>query len=132
MTPTGSGTHVTYYGSFNTTDGFHMDGYLSSGGGIPDKDAFRSVSIQLYTEDGTLHFTSEVGRLTANHGRNNISLSTTTVPHYILLLSPDFWDGQTEVDYFRRNVDEEMYTAIGVTSRESLPVEVESNRSKPC
>lgn len=132
MTPRGSGAHVTYYGSFNESNNFHMGGYLSSGGGIPDKDAFRSVSIQLYSEDGTLLCTSEVGRLIANQGRTNISISVTTVPHYILILSPDFWDEQTEVDYFRRNEDEGTYTAIGVTSRESLPVEVENNRSKPC
>ena len=130
--PRGSGTHVTYYGSFNTTDGFQMDGHLSSGGGVPEKDVFRSVSIRLYASDGALICTHEVGNLTANHGQRNVSISAGIVPHFVMILSSDFWDGQTEVDYFEYDGDEEMYVAEGITSRESLPVAVEETQDKRC
>lgn len=130
--PRGNGAHVTYYGSFDTTDDFEMDGHISSGGGVPEKDVFRSVSIRLYANDGALICTREVGDLTANHGQRNVSISTGSVPHYVLILSPDFWDGQTEVDYLEYDGDEEMYVAEGITSRESLPVAAEETQDKRC
>lgn len=128
--PKGEEVEVTYIGSITaSSEGFQMEGYLSTGGGVPERETFRDVKIQMYEENGNLLCGVEIGDLTANHGRRNVSVATNVAPEYVLITSPDFWNESVEVNYFQRNPDGESYNREDVTSESDLPVPVaDSNR----
>jgi len=128
--PHGEEAEVIYIGSINASNSdFQMDGHLSTGGGVPDPETYRNIKIQLYAENGTMLCSVKVGDLRANHGRRNVSVTSTVVPEYVLVTSPDFWNEQTKVNYFQRSSSGEEYERERVFSKSELPVSiVESNK----
>ncbi len=51
-----------------------------------------------------------------------VSVSSQTIPHYVVLSSPDVWNGQDEVQYFTY-FDEayQGYSASTISRRDELP-----------
>lgn len=96
-----------------------MDGFVSTGGGIPDHDRYRDVRVLLYAANGTLLDSKLLGYLPANHGSRNISINTSANPKYIIFQSPDFWTGQMQVEYSVRTDDG--YRIEYATSENELP-----------
>lgn len=130
--PKGEEVDIHYDGSINgANEEFRMDGYVSSGGGIPDQETYRNISIKLYSKDGTLLCEDDVGTLQA-HDRRNVSVTADIVPEYVIITSPDFWDEQVEVDYFQRNPNREGYDREEATSKEDLPVSMDSSIGESC
>lgn len=128
--PRGEEVEVIYVGSIDaSSEGFQMDGYLSTGGGVPDRKTFRNVSVQLYAKNGTLLCGVAVGNLAADHGRRNVSITASAIPEYVLVTSADFWNEQVEVNYFQRRSSGQEYKREEAGSRSELPVSiVDSNR----
>lgn len=120
--PQGESVSITYHGSINATDTqFTMEGFLSSGGGIPDRDRYRNVRVTLYSINGTVISSQSLGNLPANYGSRNVSITTSRIPQYVVFESPDFWTEQMQVEYYV-NADGE-YRIEYATARSELPVE---------
>lgn len=133
MVPKGEEVEVLYVGSINASNGsFQMDGFVSTGGGIPDRGTYRDVSIQLYTEDGTVLCGTEVGDLEASHSRRNVSVTASVVPEYVILTSPDFWNEDVKVDYFQQDSNMEDYDRNYVGSKSELPISIAQSDGEPC
>jgi len=131
--PRGEVVQVTYLGSINASNGtFQMNGELSTGGGVPDREVYRNVTVQLYTNDGTRLCGVTVGDLTANHGQRNVSVEASTLPEFVVITSPDFWHGKMEANYFQREADKNGYERQPVYSREGLPVSVDDTKMEAC
>lgn len=131
--PKGEEVEVVYIGSINASgDSFQMNGYLSSGGGVAEQERFRTVTVQLYAENGDLLCEREIGSLQADAGRLNVSVAANVVPQYVLITSPDFWDEQVEVNYFQRKPNGESYDREDVTSESELPVSAASSDGGAC
>lgn len=118
--PRGDTVHVNYYGSINSSSEFHMEGHLASEGGSPEQDVFKDVTLQLYSAEGDLVASDQLGDLQADHGRLNVSITEETIPKYVVFVSPDFWREPMSVPYFTRQ-DEE-YVLHEATSKDELPV----------
>ncbi len=128
--PAGEEVEVAYMGVPTSSDGtFQMDGRIAIGGGAPEQDTFKNVKIKLYTSNGTQLCGVTIGDLDSHSARHNVSLRYNTVPEYVIITSPDFWDEKVSVNYFQRRSDSQNYTRISVSSKQDLPVSlIESNR----
>lgn len=118
--PRGDTVHVNYHGSINSSSHFYMNGYLASEGGSPEKDVFNNVTIQLYSAEGDLIRSVELGDLRSDHGRLNVSISTETMPKHVIFRSRDFWTEPMSVPYFTREDGEYVYHEA--TRRDGMPI----------
>ena len=118
--PRGDTVHVNYYGTIEESSEFRMDGYLASEGGSPERDAFSNITIRLYTAEGSLISSHDLGELSADHGRLNVSVTEDTVPTYVVFTSPDFWTEPMSVPYYIKEDGE--YVLHEATSRDEMPV----------
>lgn len=113
--PQGEAVHISLYGEQNQTPSdialnpitysqseFQIEGELVIGGGAPDREAYRDVSILLYAEDSTLMCSASLGGWNPDD-RMRVEISTNHIPHYVIIYSPDFWDEPMSVEYFVRN-----------------------------
>jgi len=116
-----STTHIiSIVGEINATDdGFRLDGeVINSGQGDPQE--YQNVTVSLYTGDGTLIESTNAGSLVR---RTNVSMQTETIPQYVIIHSPDFWDAQNiEIDYYVLT-ENNYYDGETVTSKDELPVQ---------
>jgi len=110
---------ISIVGEINATDdGFRLDGEVTGGRG--DAGEFRNVTVSLYTENGTLIDSTNVDSLV---GRTNVSMRTETIPQYVIIHSPEFWDTQNvDVYYYELGADG-YYSETPATSKEELPVQ---------
>lgn len=118
------GGSIAYDGDFNISEsGFEMNGDVRFAGTNPPQSKYQNITLELYTENGKLLYEVEVGTLNGPSDKLTVSVSHSTVPHYIVFDSPDIWDGKTGVDYYVRSKEAhqgyQLYTA---TSREELPI----------
>lgn len=121
--PQGEEVSVSFHGSLTVSDStFEMEGHVSTGGGIPEEDIYRDVSINLYSENKQQILSRTVGDLNANHGRLNVSFESSDIPYYVTIESPDFWEEPVGVDYYVFDNDTEKYTVFVAGSKEELPV----------
>lgn len=124
--PAGDVATVTYAGSMNASNStFEIDGYLSVGGGIAERDVYHNVTVSLYKEDGTEISTTELGDLFVD-SELEVSITSDEVPYYIVFKSPDFWGEDTSFPYYVFDEDDHYqdvdYKQEGVLSKEDLPV----------
>lgn len=120
----GSGGSVEFDGSFNVSDReFTMNGQVRLGGGIPPQDEYRDIQLELYAKNGSLLYKENLGTLHNRSERLDVSVSLSTVPHYVIFDSPDIWDGETEVDYYVRSPEVDGgYRFEDTTDRSQLPI----------
>jgi hypothetical protein len=124
--PGPSGTHIDFEESFNVSaEGFSMSGTISESEVEGEAKTFDNVSVYLYNNDSELVRRVSVGSVGAGT-RKSVSISTSTVPEYVIIYSPEFWEvDEISVDYFvrvqstRSEYDYELHTAY---AREDLPV----------
>lgn len=118
------GGSITYDGNFNISNNeFEMNGDVRFSGTNPPQERYESITLELYTEDGTLLVEEELGTLDGPSDKLPVSVSSSTIPYYIIFDSPDIWDGTTGVDYYQRSQEAHQgYQLHTATSREELPI----------
>lgn len=118
--PRGDEIHVGFDGSFDVSESeFKMEGTLHTGGGAPEQDRFRDVTVKLYTKDGSLIYSENLGDWQVRQKRLNVSIETDKVPHYVVIESEDFWDEKVQVEYFVRKDSD--YAIEYASSKSELP-----------
>jgi len=117
-------------GEFNTSDStFYLNGEVvnSSPG---DPPAFQNVTVYLYAQNETLLESQSAGTL---RYRANFSIRSDTLPEYVIVDSPEFWEYGSALDgisvKYYRLTEENYYTVESVGSRDDLPVPVPPNSS---
>lgn len=119
--PTGDEVKFGFSGQINaTTSEFHMDGYVSVSGGIPDRDVYHNVSIRLYNSEGRVIDSKSLGDLDGSSDMFEITLREGELPTYVTIESPDFWNEKMVVEYYVRTNSE--YAVEYASSRSGLPV----------
>jgi len=111
---------ISIDGEINATaDGFHLNGDIINGG-EGEAPEYQNVTVSLYTEDGTLIDSTTVGSVVR---RTNVSMRTETIPQYVIIHSPEFWDARNiEVDYYELGANGR-YRTRPITSQDELPVQ---------
>jgi len=110
---------IVFNGEFNRTENFTMDGSLSEGGF--GNGTFRNVTIYLYTENETLIKAVSVGRFVGR--QKDVSISSTSIPTYVIIDSPDFWTQPRSVTYYEwLGEQQNLYWERSVGNRTELPV----------
>lgn len=107
-----------------TESKFVLDGQLlgCSRDGV-GPEGCENVSIELFSKNGAHLYSYKVGTL---KGERNVSFTTTNIPFYVFVYSPDFWGHeQTSVDYLAR-LNNHNFTSYTVHSKnqQALPVDV--------
>lgn len=93
FTDPGKGVDIAFSGSFNVSDStFELEGDISRGGGAGGKETYRDVVVCLYSENNSLMDKSDPRDIDGDSKRISVSLVTDSVPTYIIINSPDFWD----------------------------------------
>jgi hypothetical protein len=118
-TEPGTGVSIQFDGTFDTSDGFHMDGEIETSGGVSPKESYRNVVVCLYSNEADLIARERAGDLDAD-GQLTISIMSSKIPKYIIINSSDFWYSNNEVDYYERS--DGVYTVYTVGREEDLPV----------
>lgn len=130
--PQGDTTEISFYGEMNRTEsGFEINGSIMAGGGIPERDVYRGVSITLYSANGELLCREPVGQLTVGAGLQ-VTFSTQKQPKYVTVESRDFWKEPMEVDYHVYNSGEELYFLEEAPSKDDLPAGPVSSEKPRC
>lgn len=142
--PQGDATHISLYGEENQTTSdialnpityseseFSIEGDLVAGGGAPDRETYRGVSILLYAADSTLMCSVTLGDWKPSVPMR-VELSTDEVPQYVIIYSPDFWREPMSVEYFVRNDERDEFVPQDASSKEELPIRVENNPQREC
>lgn len=142
--PQGDATHISLYGEENQTASdialnpityseseFRIEGDLVAGGGAPDRETYRDVSILLYAEDSTLVCSVTLGDWNPAE-QMRVELSTNEIPQYVIIHSPDFWREPMSVEYFVRNEEPDEFVPHDASSRQELPVRVENVPQREC
>lgn len=109
-----------------TADGFRVDGDIQEGGGVTQKNAYRDVVVCLYGGQKQKLYESTPVDLESPKTEAHISITTDTVPAYVVLNSTDFWDVPdiSVVYYVRTTVDGETeFLGKFAYSPEELPVQ---------
>jgi hypothetical protein len=117
-TEPGTGVSIQFDGTFDTSDGFHMDGEIETSGGVSPKESYRNVVVCLYFNETDQIVRERVGDLQADD-QLSVSITSSRIPTYIVINSPDFWHPQNEVDYYERS--DGLYTVYTVGREEDLP-----------
>jgi len=121
-TDPGQGTSITHYGNLNSTSGnFTMDGYIEAATAAPSQQRYKNVTVRFYSENNTLIYQERLGTL-ENGSRLNTSVELTTIPHYVVFDSPDFWEGDTSVAYYIYSSSSNEYTYRDAVNRSELPI----------
>ncbi|ERJ06798.1 hypothetical protein HLRTI_001052 [Halorhabdus tiamatea SARL4B] len=119
--PSGDEVKFGFSGSINATPSeFHMDGYVSMSGGIPDRDVYHNVSIRLYNSDGEMIDSKFLGDLDGSSDPFEIAIRDGELPTYVTIESPDFWNEKMVAEYYVK-MDSE-YGVEYASSRSELPV----------
>ncbi len=98
---TSANHHDVYFsGDIETQNGqFLMDGNVSVGIGAAPDTTLENVSVVLYNEQKHVIRRIRIGEL-STHGppqKQQINLTLDTIPAYVVIESPDFWQSNTEV-----------------------------------
>lgn len=110
---TSAGYHdVDFGGKIGVDDGqFVMNGEVNVGiGAAPDYD-FNNVTVVLLTDEEKTIRTIQVGDLSTDQDRGNIThhinITSEEIPEFVLIKSADFWTEQTDVQVaaYRRPTD---------------------------
>lgn len=121
--PSGDEVNVGFTGSLNaSSSSFSMEGNITVGGGIPDRQTYRDMTVNLFSEDGDLLLTKKLGNLRTDAGRLDVSIAIQSVPHYVIIESPDFWQEPMQVEYYVRM--DSNYSVEYATARDELPAEI--------
>lgn len=128
---------VGFDGTVNVSDGeFSMTGdvvYVKNNDAGPE--TFENVSVHLYRQNKTLIREESIGSLQT---RANIDIGASTIPSYVIVYSPEFWErSDLQVEYFTRlpaEKEEEApgeYTVKKANEAGQLPIlPVSSNQTK--
>lgn len=117
--PQGEEVNLGFRGTLNASaSGFQMEGNLSTGGGIPDREVYRDVTIILYSAEGVVIHRENLGDMRTDR-RFAISIAIDTIPHYVVFDSPDFWQDSMQVEYYVKM--DSKYGVEYATEREDLP-----------
>jgi len=103
-----------------TQDGFRMEGQVIDSAG-PTK-TFENLTIYLYSSEGDIITQKQLGTYSGNS--EPFSIQTGTVPEYIIIDSPTFWELDADVVYYERSEAEGGYASTTIGSRDELPVEL--------
>lgn len=125
--------YVGFFGDMNAEDStFTMDGRITLGGGVADRDVYRAVIVYLFAENGTLLRSHEVGDM---RRPLDVNFTANVVPYYVVIDSPDFWTEDDFVVRYYHRIDSDGTRDYGqsrVQSRDELPVTVPArNVSNP-
>lgn len=122
-TEPGYGVDIGFSGDIERQSGaFEMNGSLTVGGGNAKLDAYRNVSVFLYSNDTTLIGEEEIGVL---EGRTAVDIRSQRQPQYVIINSPDFWEEpQIEVDYYVWSDEHQKYGIHEASSRDEFPIEL--------
>lgn len=119
--PRGDAVRIEFDGTINRTSaGFHMQGVVDTSGGIPDRDIYRDLSVNLYSKNGTLLYQESIGDLEADSPGLDVSISTDIHPKYVIISSKDFYRERMAVEYYEWRGDE--YVIQYANARSDLPV----------
>jgi hypothetical protein len=120
----GEGASIEFDGQVNrSADAFTMRGEVLLGGGSPTQEAYEDIHLEFYTKNGSLIQKVSLGTLHNKSKRLTVSVSLSTVPYYVIVDSPDIWDGETDVDYYVRNENADGgYALRDTTKRSELPI----------
>lgn len=120
----GEGGTLDFEGEIDVSDGnFAMNGHLEYDGWALTADSFRSIVIELYTEDGTLLHRESIGEMRNSSEQLDVAISFDTIPYYIIIDSPDIWGGSTDVPYYVRSEDRDSgYERHLINERSELPI----------
>ena len=110
---------------------FRLDGYLTSGGGDPDRNVYRDVSVRIYGNDSTLICVRTVGDW-SGHDSKNVSVELDRIPVYVIVYSPDFWDEPMTVKYYQYDREEGDFDTRRAYEESELPVNVSSETGPEC
>lgn len=120
--PSGDEANIGFTGSLDTSSSsFSMEGNITVGGGIPDRQTYRDVTVNLYSKDGKLLLSKKLGNLQVDVGRLDVSITIQSVPRYVIIESPDFWQEAMQVEYYVRM--DSNYSVEYASARDELPVE---------
>lgn len=132
--PEGDTVHVTLVGEEGTTPAevalnpitvsesqIQVEGRLAAENGKLNKEMYRDVAIQLYSESGQPICSQLIGDWEGD--TRPISFSTETIPTYVIIYSPDFWDEPMAVEYFIHDRDRDLFVPEEATTRAELPVD---------
>jgi len=113
---------IKFIGNMSVTNGtFTMEGEVVDG--TASNPTYRNVTVYLYTEDGELITQKQVG--TFNGSSESFVVQSETVPHYIIINSPTFWErNDVGVFYYERSEAEGGYASTGIRNQDELPVEL--------
>jgi len=113
---------IIFIGDFNRTGNFTMDGHIEENGF--GNGTFRNVTIYLYTENGTLLKAVSVGRFAGR--TKDVSISSTSIPTYVIIDSPDFWTQPRGVEYYEwwEGPRRSQYRGHDIANRSELPVDL--------
>lgn len=94
---------LSFSGTATVENGtFHLEGELELGRGAGSDQNYSDISVVLYDGNRSEIESVEVGRMSTNPGwgttRRPITVTSGTVPTYVVVESPDFWkEGEIEV-----------------------------------
>lgn len=119
-----TGGSLAYDGFFDISDGeFTMHGDLEFEGGLMPQDKYGNITLELYDENGTLLYKEHLGTIHNKSDKLNISVSISTIPHYVIFDSPDIWGGQIGVPYYvRSKTGYQGYQIHHTNNRSELPI----------
>lgn len=114
---------LEFDGHSKVSDGeFNMTGQVRLSGGIPTKDVYRDIHLELYAENGSLLYKDKLGTLHNRSERLDVSVSLSKVPYYVIFDSQDFWDANSGVPYYVRSESGyQGYQARDTNDRRELP-----------
>jgi len=112
---------IGFTGDMNVTNRtFTMNGEIVDGSA--PNPTYENVTVYLYTEDGELITQRRVG--TFNRSSEPFMIQSETVPHYIIIDSPTFWElNDVGVTYYERNRAEGYYASNTIEKQAELPVD---------
>lgn len=113
-------------------NGIEIDGFLITGGGAADRRVYRDISVRLYGSNRTLMCIEQVGDWNVTTGTKDITFETSSVPQYIIVYSPDFWNEKMTVEYFEYVPTEMIFRSHEAASAEELPVDISETQVDSC
>lgn len=141
--PEGKSVHVALHGHEGETPAddplnpisvsdseFGLHGELVAERSGLKKDQYRDVSIQLYSGDGQAICLHRIGDWSGE--LRIVSISTQTVPTYVILYSPDFWQEPMYVDYFVYDDKQDRFVQETASARDELPIKEIPTQIRRC
>jgi hypothetical protein len=117
----GTGVTLEYEGYLEPADpGFRMEGYIEVDGGLSPQDTFRDVIVCLYSEDGELLHSQNLGELDID-SEVNVSISRTTTPRYVIIDTTALDGEDIGTEYYELVGEENYYRGYLIGSSEEFP-----------